>query len=279
MFFRKASNAVATAAQQQLSPQRTCSCRDFDDGRCDSKTAGVIELNDEEGEVTETFSHLSCARDFSLPKTLVKNMPKIYDETVEPLDLSFGLVRKDVYRLTVKEAQEKALSTRRFAKRAKASICFIVKRPGCVICKEQGMMLQELVESFPENRVAAWAVIKEINVDNAGLLELYQKYFSFPFFLDKKMKIYKAMGKKLINPFKFLNNVKKGARERISNKGIEGTFIGKGEGLILGGVIIFDAKGAIQYAYQEKSGAQELPIEEFRVVLNAIIHGQRLDSQ
>ena len=62
----------------------------------------------------------------------------------------------------------------------------------------------------------------------------------------------------------------------IANKGIEGTFIGKGEGLILGGVIIFDAKGNIQYAYQEKSGAEELPIEEFRVALNAVIDGQQL---
>ncbi|KAL3903302.1 MAG: hypothetical protein SGARI_005439, partial [Bacillariaceae sp.] len=191
-------------------------------------------------------------------------MPKIYGETIEPLDLRFNLVRREEYHVSVKMAQKKVLSTRRFAKRAKASICFIVKRPGCVICKEQGMMLQELVESFPEDRVAAWAVIKEINVDNEGLLELYRDYFSFPFFLDKKMKVYKALnGLKRINPFKFLNHVRKGARERIANKGIEGTFVGKGEGLILGGVLIFDAKGNIQYAYQEKSGAEELPIEEF----------------
>lgn len=200
-------------------------------------------------------------------------MPGIYDETIRPIDLSFNLVRKEDHYVSVKQAQKKVLSTRRFARRAKASVCFIVKRPGCLICKEQGMMLQELVESFSEDQVAAWAVVKEINVDNEGLLELYQDYFSFPFFLDKKMKIYKAMGKKLVNPFKFLNNVKNGARERIARKGIEGTFIGKGEGLILGGVLIFDAKGNIRYAYQEKSGAEELPVEELRSVLNAIVSG------
>lgn len=141
-------------------------------------------------------------------------------------------------------------------------------------------MLQELVNSFTENRVAAWAVVKEIDVDNEGLLALYQNFFTFPFFLDKNMKIYKAMGKNIINPIRFFHRIHKtGARKRIADKGIEGTFIGKGEGLILGGVLIFDARGNIQYAYQEKSGAEELPIEEFRTALNTVIDAQKLNKR
>jgi hypothetical protein len=141
------------------------------------------------------------------------------------------------------------------------------------------MMIQELVKSFPEDRVAAWAVVKEINVDNEGLIELYQNHFRFPFFLDKKMRLYKAMGKNLINPFRFFYNVSKGAKKRIADKGLEGNFVGKGEGLILGGVLIFDAQGTIQYAYQERSGAEELPIEEFRQALNVIIENDALKQE
>ena len=268
MLFRKTPAAPAVEKARPLMSK--CG-----NGQC-SVRFPEIESSEQDGEGTEAFSHSSVSTVLTLPKPLLKSMPKIYQERIEPLDLRFNTVRREDYNVSVKRAQKKVLSTRRFAKSAKASICFIVKRPGCLICKEQGMMLQELVNSFPGDRVAAWAVIKEIDVDNEGLLELYRRYFNFPFFLDTKMAMYKAMGKKMINPFKFFNNVKKGARERIANKGIEGTFVGKGEGLVLGGVIIFDAKGNIQYAYQEKSGAEELPVEEFRVALNAIIDGQKL---
>lgn len=206
-----------------------------------------------------------------LPTRLLKSIPKVYQEKLVPLDLKFGVVRREEYTLEVKMAHQKALAKRQFLGRAKASICFLVKRPGCVICKEQGMMLKELVSSFPGDRVAAWAVIKEINVDNEGLLELYQNYFHFPFFLDKQMKLYKAMGKRYVNPFKFFSNVNKFARTRIEEKGIPGTFVGKGEGLILGGVLIFDSSGNIRYAYRENSEAQELPMEEIRRALNEIL--------
>jgi hypothetical protein len=107
---------------------------------------------------------------------------------LEPsIDLSFSFVRKGDISLSLKESHKKVLSSCQFVHIAKASICFLVKRPGCVICKEQGIMIQELVKSFPEDRIAAWAVVKEINVDNnQGLIELYQNHFCFRFFLDKR---------------------------------------------------------------------------------------------
>ncbi|KAG7371988.1 AhpC/TSA antioxidant enzyme [Nitzschia inconspicua] len=247
-------------------------------GTDNSVAPSTTEVSESADDGTDALSQhvlsssLSLSRNFPLPKALVKSMPKIYKEKLEPIDMRFGVVRNEGYSISVRKCHKKVLSTRQFSRRAKASVAFIVKRPGCIICKEQGLMLQELVQSFPENRVAAWAVVKEIDVDNDGLTALYQNFFRFPFFLDKKMKLYKAMGKNIINPFKFFYNISKnGARKRIADKGIEGTFIGKGEGLILGGVLIFDAKGTIRYAYQEKSAAEELPIEEFRCALNAII--------
>jgi hypothetical protein len=236
-----------------------------------SQTNDVVR-DDSSDDCTKACSiRLSEEQMAFLPRPLIKRIPKLYKEKLTPVDLSFGLVREEEYSLSLEESHKKVLSARQFVRPAKASVCFLVKRPGCVICKEQGMMLQQLVKGFPEGQVAAWAVVKEINVDDDGLIELYQNHFRFPFFLDRKMKLYKAMGKNLVNPFKFLYKVNKEAKQRIASKGIEGSFIGKGEGLILGGVLVFDAQGTIQYAYQEKSGAEELPIDEFRLVLNDII--------
>ncbi|KAG7342958.1 AhpC/TSA antioxidant enzyme [Nitzschia inconspicua] len=243
----------------------------------------AAEVSQAAEDDTDAMSHALSgspfrSNEFPLPEPLVKSMPKIYETQLEPIDMRFGIIRKERHSISVRKCNEKALSTRPFTRGAKASVAFLVKRPGCIICKEQGLMLQELVQSFPENRVAAWAVVKEIDVDNDGLTALYQDFFRYPFFLDKKMKLYKAMGKNFINPFKFFYNIwKNGVRKRTADKGIEGSFIGKGEGLILGGVLIFDADGNICYAYQEKSAAEELPIEEFRCALNAIIANQEND--
>ncbi|KAG7342959.1 AhpC/TSA antioxidant enzyme [Nitzschia inconspicua] len=268
------SAAVGAGTLVRSGPCRKCNLVD-NAGNCFSPSTN--DLSESEEDNTEMFSHtfsssLSLSSNFPLPKSLVKSIPRIYKEQLEPLDMRFGTVRNEGYTLSVRKCHKKVLSTRQFSRRAKASIAFIVKRPGCIICKEQGLMLQELVQSFPENRIAAWAVVKEIDVDNEGLTALYQNYFRFPFFLDKKMKLYKALGNNIANPFKFFYNIRKnGARKRIADRGIEGTFMGKGDGVILGGVLIFDAKGNIRYAFQENSTGEELPIEEFRCALNAII--------
>ena len=57
-----------------------------------------------------------------------------------------------------------------------------------------------------------------------------------------------------------------------------GNIIGKGEGLILGGVIIFDSHGTIQYAFEESTSGNELPIDSIKQALQNVINKQQQEQ-
>lgn len=189
------------------------------------------------GDSTSYESEASCelrlttvkeGDDSGIPVCLSKVMPRIYRATLRPLDLSFGHVREkeaviDLHRASRHVVRKSVVSK---TQKAVASVCFVVRRPGCVLCFEQGAALSELISEFAENQVGAWAVVKEINVDNEGLLNLYQNHFKFPFFRDERLALYAALGQRRI-PL-FTNVFKFGAlRQRCKDKGIEGRFSGK----------------------------------------------------
>lgn len=205
-----------------------------------------------------------------LPEPVAKSIPAIYDDKLRPIDLRFGAVRQENYELTVAESNHKVMNESLFVGNAKASICFVVRRPGCLLCHEQGMALTDLICQFDDKKIAAWAVVKEIDVDNEGLLTLYQDYFKYPFFLDNKQRLYKALGDRRASIFKTILNYK-AFKERLAGKNIKGDMIGKGEGILLGGIIVFDEKGEIRYARLEEAG-QELPVDEIREVLDELVN-------
>ena len=207
-----------------------------------------------------------------LPAPLVRSMPRIYDETLIPVDLSFGLVRGDKNNaMKISHCHKKAIRERQFVGKAKASVCFVVRKPGCIICHEQGHVLSELMSTFPGNKVAAWGVVKEINVDDDGLLRMYKNYFRFPFFLDAKKKLYKAMGDRKLNIFQHLWYGKE-TRERIERRGINATANSTlGEGFTLGGILIFDEEGKIRYAFNEQSGGEEFPFDQIRAGIQNLV--------
>lgn len=211
---------------------------------------------------------------FILPLPLSKSLPRLYKTELAPVDLRFGVVREEMYRLTLAQANRKVIQQAIVkSRKAEASVCFIVKRPGCVLCHEQGLALTKLVSEFADNQVAAWAIIKEINVDNEGLLALYQKYFRFPFFRDPNLALYTALGDRRVgivpNPIKIIKRYYE-VRKRLKDKGMKGNIIGKGEGMILGGIIIFDRKGNVRYGYQEEF-TRELPVDQIRQALTQIV--------
>ena len=59
--------------------------------------------------------------------------------------------------------------------------------------------------------------------------------------------------------------------KRMSEKGLEGNLVG--EGIVKGGIILFDKYGIAKFAYEEESGS-ELPIDEIRKALQAIKDGK-----
>lgn len=54
---------------------------------------------------------------------------------------------------------------------------------------------------------------------------------------------------------------------RLNEKGLEGNL--KGEGMVKGGIIIFDKNGAAKYAYTEETGTP-LPIDDIKAALEAV---------
>jgi peroxiredoxin len=231
--------------------------------------------------IPNTLSGVSDTEDGSLtiPTCLVNSMPRIYKAMLRPLDISFGLVREKDETLDVRHASQhvvrRAIVNK--APKAKATVCFVVKRPGCVLCFEQGAALSDLISEFADHQVGAWAVIKEV-VDPEGILNLHQQYFKFPFFLDAKMALYTALGGRRIKLFS-KNILKLGMlKKRCKDKGIEGNILGKGEGMILGGVIVFDRRGNIRYAHQEEF-SHELPVDEIRAAIRQVVDEETLSKR
>lgn len=118
-----------------------------------------------------------------------------------------------------------------------------------------------------------WGVVKEVDVDNAGLAEFYQSFYNFPLFLDVEQQTYQAFGSRRIalttwNPFRLYQGMKEmGAR--LASKNITGNLVG--EGMIQGGILLFDAStGELRYAFDEEIGS-ELPVQDIRAAVGAIV--------
>ena len=117
-----------------------------------------------------------------------------------------------------------------------------------------------------------FGLVKETGVDDEGLAEFYSKSFNFPLYRDETLLFYNEFfnGKKLsletFNPFKLYRGYKK-MTARLAEKGLEGNL--KGEGMVQGGIIIFDKDGKAQYAYKEETGSP-LPIDDILVAVEAV---------
>ena len=68
------------------------------------------------------------------------------------------------------------------------------------------------------------------------------------------------------------------SKKRCKDKDIEGNILGKGEGIILGGVIVFDRRGNIRYAHQERF-SHELPVDEIRAAIRQVVDEDALSKK
>lgn len=208
-----------------------------------------------------------------VPVDVEKRVPNLYKYTkLAPLDLTFNNVTEEDYTVDLKHAHKKALKTQvlRASTKAQASVLFVVKRPWCPMCHEQGFDLKKLIEEFPAQSVGAFACIKEVEEDTEGLLSLYQNHFHFPFYRDTTLTVFKTLGIRKINIFTGLRRYYS-AMARLERKGLSSKRVGKVGEMALGGVMIFDRKGRLQYAYKEEIGL-ELPLDEIRMAIKGIMN-------
>lgn len=107
-----------------------------------------------------------------------------------------------------------------------------------------------------------------------GVNEFNTKYFPHPLFIDEAKDMYAQLGSRSLtsdvpfswNPFTLWASFK-GLGERLKAKGLEGNM--KGEGLTLGGVIIYSTKKGIVYEYKEVTGS-EIPKEDIIAAIKSL---------
>lgn len=105
--------------------------------------------------------------------------------------------------------------------------------------------------------------MKEVGVDDEGLAEFQKEFFPYPLYHDEETTFYTALGTRKMtvsswNPWKIFKGIR-GVYKRLKEKNISGNM--KGEGLLQGGIIIFDKNGSARYAYREETGF-EVPIND-----------------
>mgnify|MGYP002785432573 CR=1 FL=1 len=163
------------------------------------------------------------------------------------------------------------------------SLCLVVRRPGWFLCREQALTLSVLAALYGDSQLAGFellGVVKETGIDDEGLADFYHNYYGkYPLYCDKSYSFYQALGDRkaveLPSLFTLLTSFLD-AWKRISSKGIQWNL--KGEGIVKGGLIIFDAKGVPRYAYKEETGV-DLPVQDIVKALEAIRTESQKESQ
>lgn len=137
------------------------------------------------------------------------------------------------------------------------------------MCREHGQQLSKLAANYPQ--FGLWGLVKETGVDDEGLLEFYEKYYTYPLYQDTERATYEALGSRKIyqgliktwNPLKIYRGMKE-MGQRLKEKQVEGNYVG--EGLIQGGVLVLDSKGSIRFVYEEVTG-EELDLDDIEAAL------------
>jgi len=122
-----------------------------------------------------------------------------------------------------------------------------------------------------------WGVVKETGVDDEGLSKFYTDYFMYPLYQDEGLVLYNDFfGKRKIalttyNPFKLYRGYREMSK-RLNEKNLDGNMTG--EGMIQGGLIIFDKEGKVRYAYEEIIG-DELEIDDIIAALQDVVNNEK----
>lgn len=141
------------------------------------------------------------------------------------------------------------------------------------MCREEGKAIADLAarEDKPLDGFGLFGLVKEVGVDDAGLTDFQSNFFPYPLYRDEETTFYSALGSRKIsvkswNPFKIWRGIRE-VYKRMKKKNISGNMTG--EGLIQGGIIIFDKDGKAKYAYREETGF-EVPINDILAAVKMV---------
>lgn len=139
------------------------------------------------------------------------------------------------------------------------------------MCREEGLALSELAarSDKPLEGFELFGIVKETSVDDEGLREFHSKYYDYPLYKNEGLEFYNALGSGKIG-LSTMMKILFGYRsltKRWKSKKIDGNMVG--EGIVKGGVIIFDKKGKPKYSYQEITGNQ-MPVDDIAAAVKSI---------
>jgi AhpC/TSA antioxidant enzyme len=156
---------------------------------------------------------------------------------------------------------------------ASGAIAYVIRRPGCVFCREEGVELMKLAENPVLEGFNFLGIVKETGVDDEGLLE-FGKSYPYPIYRDVDLKFYQALGNRKLsletwNPLRIVKGMLwlRDAVKRTESKNLEGNL--KGEGFLKGGVIIFGKDGTQKYAYAEET-FEEFPSSDILAAIDVL---------
>lgn len=110
-------------------------------------------------------------------------------------------------------------------------------------------------------------------MDDKGLMEFHRDSYPFPLYKDEDLVFYneffgmRKLGLRTYNPFRLYKGYKE-MSQRLADKKLEGNMVG--EGMVLGGIIIFGKDGNAKFAYQEETG-REIPVDDILAAVDSII--------
>eukprot|EP01035_Chromulina_nebulosa_P020928 gene20928-27126_t len=158
------------------------------------------------------------------------------------------------------------------------ALIFVARRPGCPLCREHAIGLNNRLESGEIPNIKFVSIIKEIapsklsnvKTDEELGVSVYQSVYmkNKPVYLDESQGFYKAFGSQSLlsqkwsswNPITIYKDYNSMVN-RLKEKNVTGNLVG--EGLVKGGVLIVSKDQGVIYAYDEITGS-DLPYDEIK---------------
>jgi peroxiredoxin len=144
------------------------------------------------------------------------------------------------------------------------TVLYLVRRPGCVLCREEAEDLWKNKGKLDALGVKLVAITKEW--DEAEIKDFTSKFWPGDIFFDEKKELFASLSNgeirklamtDLLNPFSAAwKNVRR-AKKVVTDHNL------KGEGLIPGGLMVLrSGTGGVVYAHQEATFGDHAPMNE-----------------
>lgn len=155
------------------------------------------------------------------------------------------------------------------------TVCLVLRRVGCIACREDALALRKLADEIPFIQLVC--VVKDATDDATGLHHLHRHYLrpSVPIYQDSTRRLFASLGSRSVRNTRAVLGVRKllwrAATKRIAFNRYN--FFDT----LQGGILIFDNNTTVRYAYVEQY-ADELNVQDIAAAVHAVAARQTMDN-